>query len=151
MCAGRDASFARVVLAELLERFVEAYPVEIDDLTILGHSMGGLVARSACHYGVEAGYAWPARVRRVFYLGTPHQGAPLGCQEVWDWANTYGLFLGRFHIVGSSIHSSATCLVIFAADLSDQQNPKPVALKLMHNEDEFQPLNLNQQKFWRKF
>ena len=74
---GRRVSQSGRRLAELLERFVEAYPVEIDDLTILGHSMGGLVARSACHYGVEAGYAWPARVRRVFYLGTPHQGAPL--------------------------------------------------------------------------
>ena len=66
-----------------------------------------------------------------------NQAPPLGCQEVRDWANTYGLFLGRFRIVASSIHSSATCLVIFAFDLKqDTQNPKPVALKLMHNKDE---------------
>ena len=64
---------------------------------------------------------------------------PLGCPEIWDWANTYGLFLGRFRIVGSSIHSSATCLVIFAFDLKqDTQNPTPVALKLMHNSEEYE-------------
>ena len=74
---GRRVSQNGRRLAELLEQLVDAYPVPIDDLTILGHSMGGLVTRSACHYGVEAGFAWPARVRRVFYLGSPHQGAPL--------------------------------------------------------------------------
>ena len=72
------------------------------------------------------------------WLGS-NQLPPLGCREVWDWANTYGFFLGRFHIVGSSIHSSATCLVIFAFDLKhDKQNPAPVALKLMRNEKEWQ-------------
>jgi hypothetical protein len=37
--------------------------------------MGGLVARSACHYGV--GSACVAKVHHVFTLGTPHRGAPL--------------------------------------------------------------------------
>ena len=67
------------------------------------------------------------------WLGA-HQGLPLGCPEVWNWANTYGLFLGRFRIVGSSIHSSATCLVIFARDMKDD---RLVALKLMHNKEEW--------------
>jgi len=39
--------------------------------------MGGLVIRSACHYGREACAGWAERVRHVFYLGSPHLGAPL--------------------------------------------------------------------------
>ena len=42
---------------------------------LIGHSMGGLVARSACHYGADS--ACVAKVRHVFTLGTPHRGAPL--------------------------------------------------------------------------
>jgi pimeloyl-ACP methyl ester carboxylesterase len=47
---------------------------------MLGHSMGGLVARSALHHGAliqRGGLRWPARVNDLVCLGTPHQGAPL--------------------------------------------------------------------------
>lgn len=43
----------------------------------MGHSMGGLVARSACHHGRAAGHKWPERLRKLVFLGTPHHGAPL--------------------------------------------------------------------------
>jgi hypothetical protein len=39
--------------------------------------MGGLVARSGCHYGRQAGLAWSRLVRHVVFLGSPHLGAPL--------------------------------------------------------------------------
>jgi pimeloyl-ACP methyl ester carboxylesterase len=64
-------------LSELLEQVVAAWPVEIARIAIVGHSMGGLVARSACHHGGLADYEWTRRVRHVFCLGTPHLGAPL--------------------------------------------------------------------------
>jgi pimeloyl-ACP methyl ester carboxylesterase len=64
-------------LAELLERLVAAYPVESSRLVLVGHSMGGLVVRSACHAAGLAGHAWLPRVERAIYLGTPHLGAPL--------------------------------------------------------------------------
>ena len=44
---------------------------------IVGHSMGGLVARSACRHAAEAGHAWLGRLRTLVCLGTPHHGAPL--------------------------------------------------------------------------
>jgi pimeloyl-ACP methyl ester carboxylesterase len=62
-------------LAELLERVVDAWPVPVHEIALIGHSMGGLVARSACHYG--AGEHWATKVRHVFTLGAPHLGAPL--------------------------------------------------------------------------
>ncbi len=74
---GRHVSENGRRLAHELARFVDAYPVPIDDLTLIGHSMGGLVVRSACHYAEEAGLEWTTRVRRLFYIGAPHRGAPL--------------------------------------------------------------------------
>ena len=62
-------------LSRLLEQIVDAWPVEVHEVSLIGHSMGGLVARSACHYG--AGERWPTKVRHVFTLGAPHLGAPL--------------------------------------------------------------------------
>ncbi len=64
-------------LAGLLETLVREWPVPVEELVIVGHSMGGLVARSACHYAEEAGHAWRKRLTKLFFLGTPHHGAPL--------------------------------------------------------------------------
>jgi hypothetical protein len=64
-------------LDALLDALVAAWPVPIEELVILGHSMGGLVARSACHVGGQRGAAWLAHLRRLVCLGTPHHGAPL--------------------------------------------------------------------------
>jgi pimeloyl-ACP methyl ester carboxylesterase len=64
-------------LAALLEELHAAWPVAIEEIVIVGHSMGGLVARSACHYGRGEGNAWTSAVRHVFCLGSPHLGAPL--------------------------------------------------------------------------
>ncbi len=65
------------ILAGMLETLVAEWPVPLEELVIVGHSMGGLVARSACHYGEAAGHAWPRRVRKLVFLGTPHHGSPL--------------------------------------------------------------------------
>ena len=63
--------------AALMENLVREWPHPLEQLTIIGHSMGGLVARSACHYAALAGHAWPDRLDHVLFLGTPHFGAPL--------------------------------------------------------------------------
>jgi hypothetical protein len=63
--------------ASQLENLIDQWPCPVEELAIVGHSMGGLVARSALHYAVEAGLAWPRRLRQVVFLGTPHQGAAL--------------------------------------------------------------------------
>jgi len=64
-------------LAVLLEALLRRWPVPVEELAIVGHSMGGLVSRSACHYGAALGHAWPRHLRRLVFLGTPHHGAPL--------------------------------------------------------------------------
>ncbi len=63
--------------AALLERLVAAWPVSVRELAIVGHSMGGLVARSACHVGEAEGHAWRRKLQKLVCLGSPHHGAPL--------------------------------------------------------------------------
>ena len=60
-----------------LEALVQRWPVPVTELVLIGHSMGGLVARSACHYGALAKHEWRHRLSKVVFLGTPHHGAPL--------------------------------------------------------------------------
>ena len=61
--------------ADQLERLVATWPVPIEELVLLGHSMGGLVARSAIHAG--AAHAWRSHLRSLITVGSPHHGAPL--------------------------------------------------------------------------
>ena len=64
-------------LATLIDQVVDAWPVPVEELLLVGHSMGGLINRSACHYGMKSDQRWIGRVRNVVTLGTPHLGAPL--------------------------------------------------------------------------
>jgi pimeloyl-ACP methyl ester carboxylesterase len=63
--------------ATLLERLVAGWPVPVDELAIVGHSMGGLVARSACHAGDAERHAWRRKLRKLVCIASPHHGAPL--------------------------------------------------------------------------
>ena len=73
--SGRHVSENGREFAALLEELVASWPVSVQELVIVGHSMGGLVTRSACHAG--AGQAWIASLSKLVFLGTPHHGAPL--------------------------------------------------------------------------
>jgi len=64
-------------LAEILDLLHDQWPVPITELVLVGHSMGGLVARSACHYGAEQQLGWIDAVSRVVCLGSPHLGADI--------------------------------------------------------------------------
>jgi len=75
--SGKHTSTNGRELAVLLERLVAAWPVPLQRITLVGHSMGGLVARSAVQAAHEAGQRWPGLLRELVFLGTPHQGAPL--------------------------------------------------------------------------
>jgi pimeloyl-ACP methyl ester carboxylesterase len=74
---GRHVSENGRSLGRLLSDLVGAWPVAPDEVLLMGHSMGGLVIRSACHYGAGEEQPWVPLVRHIVYLGTPHLGAPL--------------------------------------------------------------------------
>jgi pimeloyl-ACP methyl ester carboxylesterase len=65
---------------------VSAWSRRVRQVDLIGHSMGGLVVQSACHYGrhsatlwdrVRGVRPWPTKVRRVVLLGVPNTGASL--------------------------------------------------------------------------
>ena len=64
-------------LAALLDTVIHAWPVPIRHVVLIGHSLGGLVLRSACHRADMDGRAWADLVRHVICVGTPHFGAPM--------------------------------------------------------------------------
>ncbi len=64
-------------LAALFQRLFDHHGPAITELICIAHSMGGLVVRSACHIGSQAGHDWVSRVSHAVYLGSPHLGAPL--------------------------------------------------------------------------
>jgi pimeloyl-ACP methyl ester carboxylesterase len=64
-------------LARQLQRLLERYPQRIDELVLIGHSMGGLVARAAVAAGLQQQATWTQRLSTVICLGSPHRGSPL--------------------------------------------------------------------------
>ena len=61
----------------LLQQLIESWPVPIERFAIVGHSMGGLVARAAILDATRQSRTWVEQLDRIVFLGTPHQGAPL--------------------------------------------------------------------------
>ncbi|MFD2453948.1 esterase/lipase family protein [Ideonella paludis] len=64
-------------LAQQLEALLAAWPHAVERLVLLGHSMGGLVLRSALHAGPPAQQRWVKACSDLICLGSPHHGAPL--------------------------------------------------------------------------
>ncbi len=81
--SGLHISINARAFASLLERLVDRWPAPLERFVVLGHSMGGLLARSALHYAAAAGHRWPARLDDLLFLATPHEGAPLERAGHW--------------------------------------------------------------------
>ena len=81
--SGLHISINGRAFAELLEALVAEWPAPLEQLVILGHSMGGLVARSACHFGEVGGQRWRTRLGKLVCLGSPHHGAALERAGSW--------------------------------------------------------------------
>ena len=73
--SGRHISANGRQLAAMLDDLVAGWPVPVTEIDLIGHSMGGLVVRSACHYGVAERRVWAGLARRLFLLGAPNRGA----------------------------------------------------------------------------
>ena len=70
-------------LAERLEKLVSIWPMSVDEIALVGHSMGGLVSRSACRAAERAKHRWREHLRSLVFLGTPHHGA--SGERVGNW------------------------------------------------------------------
>lgn len=75
--SGRRIAENGRALSRQLQRLVERWPVPVEHISLVGHSMGGLVIRAAAAQGLAKGQPWASTVRHVICLGSPHLGAPL--------------------------------------------------------------------------
>lgn len=88
---GRHISDNGRELVGLLATLVQEWPVAVTDIVLIGHSMGGLVVRSAVLQAGERAMPWLSKVTRLVCLGAPHTGAPL--ERVVGWAaGSFGKF-----------------------------------------------------------
>ena len=72
-------------LSRQLEQLLERWPSAVRELTVLAHSMGGLLIRGACQCAKEEDLRWPERLKNIVFLGTPHHGAPL--ERAGNWVD----------------------------------------------------------------
>jgi pimeloyl-ACP methyl ester carboxylesterase len=73
--SGKHVSTNGKEFNELLENLTENWPVPVEEITIINHSMGGLVTRSALFYGEEEQKSWTNLTKKIVFLGTPHHGS----------------------------------------------------------------------------
>jgi len=72
-------------LSVLLEQLITQWPTPIEELSVIAHSMGGLVIRSALDVAKTDTSRWPDRLKKIVFLGTPHHGAPL--EQAGNWVD----------------------------------------------------------------
>jgi pimeloyl-ACP methyl ester carboxylesterase len=90
-------------LSLLLTDLWNRWPEQVRRLDLVGHSMGGLMLRHACHHATATGQPWVGAVRRMIYLGSPHRGAPLAHRvdqlatqlQRWSRSRAWAEFLDR--------------------------------------------------------
>ncbi len=79
--SGKHVSENGKQLSELLQQLFD----NKNQITFLTHSMGGLVARSACYYAEKNKQQWLQQLNSMIFLGTPHHGALL--EKTGNWLN----------------------------------------------------------------
>ncbi|MBI4208518.1 MAG: alpha/beta hydrolase [Deltaproteobacteria bacterium] len=62
-------------LSRLLRKLFRSHSEKIKEMVLIGHSMGGLVIRSAGYYGKKGHEKWVKKVSKIFLLGAPHSGS----------------------------------------------------------------------------
>jgi pimeloyl-ACP methyl ester carboxylesterase len=72
-------------LSKQLELLAAHWPTTITEITVLVHSMGGLVTRSAVHSAQRTKAEWLKHLKNIVFLGTPHHGAPL--EKAGNWVD----------------------------------------------------------------
>lgn len=81
---------------EHLENFLDSKTDGYDRITILAHSMGGLIARLALEDPKNSKRPWLGKVVRTIFLGTPHNGAPLAIARAIGIDEDLGISGGDF-------------------------------------------------------
>jgi len=117
-------------LADLLEEVGAAYPIPLERVTLIGHSMGGLVSRSAALDAHRRDQHWPGLLTHLISLGSPHHGSHLARNST----RLRGLF--------ATIDVAATRVLGDLLDAKSQGIRDPCPLYTSHAADDTQSLHL---------
>jgi pimeloyl-ACP methyl ester carboxylesterase len=133
--SGLHVSTNGAEFSTLLETLARSWPVPVEQITIMGYSMGGLIARSACEHARREGYSWLECLREIVFIGTPHYGSPLERNgnrlDALLGASPYTAALSRLGKVRSAGITDLRHANLMDADWQDQDRFKPKT----HNHD----------------
>mgnify|MGYP004000263647 CR=1 FL=1 len=91
--------------SRMMDELLRNYHSDVDQIILVGHSMGGLIARSACYQADKLGHYWVDKVKKVFLLGSPSLGAPLEkLVNIISWGSRK-----TFNPLGKSVSDLLNC------------------------------------------
>lgn len=129
--SGLHVSTNGAEFSAMLEVLLHEWPVPVEQITIIGYSMGGLIARSACEHARRASYAWLEFLRELVFIGTPHYGSPLERNgnrlDALLGASPYTAALSRLGKARSAGITDLRHAYLDDADWQDQDRFKPKA------------------------
>jgi hypothetical protein len=82
--------------AALANRLDDAEAAGADEISLVAHSMGGLVTRLVLESGRFAERPWYKKIRQFIAIATPHQGAPLALARVLGLDSALGISAADF-------------------------------------------------------
>ena len=133
-------------LSNQLELLSALWPVPLTEISVLVHSMGGLVTRSAVHAAQHSKRQWVSKLKNIVFLGTPHHGAPL--EKAGNWVDVllgvtpYSAPFKRLVELRSSGITDLRFGHVLDSDWQDQDRFKPQS-KQRQNTREHLPLPEN--------
>ena len=133
-------------LSNQLELLSALWPTPLTEISVLVHSMGGLVTRSAVHAAQHSKRQWVSKLKNIVFLGTPHHGAPL--EKAGNWVDVllgvtpYSAPFKRLVELRSSGITDLRFGHVLDSDWQDQDRFKPQS-KQQQNTREHLPLPEN--------
>ena len=130
-------------LSNQLELLSALWPVPLTEISVLVHSMGGLVTRAAVHSAQESKRQWVNKLKNIVFLGTPHHGAPL--EKAGNWIDVllgvtpYSAPFKRLVELRSSGITDLRFGYVLDSDWEDQDRFKPISKQEQSNR-EYLPL-----------
>ena len=74
---GLDVATSGSGVSDLLEEITDSWPIPVEEIVLIGHAMGGLVAMSAVESGRASDHRWPNLASHLVAIATPHLGSPI--------------------------------------------------------------------------
>jgi hypothetical protein len=89
------------ILADQLAERLDQLPASTTSITLVAHSMGGLISRLMLESGKFNGKPWFRKITNFMTLGTPHLGAPLALARILGLDSAMGVSAEDFRAIAA--------------------------------------------------